>query len=78
MAFRLICSVGETGELCPNPPLIRRSGCGCALRLRFSRTLRRIRTLPEADAPWCPTCGAKTARREKGQRLLTAPGEEEW
>jgi hypothetical protein len=40
------CPVCETGELRPNPFLVRCSGCGYAISRDMFRTLRQVRSLP--------------------------------
>ena len=48
MTRKLVCPACETGELRPNPFLVRCSGCGYALSRELFLTLGQIRALPEA------------------------------
>lgn len=50
MTAYLLCPACETGELRPDPFLVRCSGCEYALSRDLFLTLRRIRALPEAPA----------------------------
>lgn len=52
MTTYLLCPACETGELRPDPFLVRCSRCEYALSRDLFLTLRRIRTLPEAPDPF--------------------------
>lgn len=61
MAGKALCPDCETGELRPNPFLVRCSGCGYALSRELFVTLCQIRALPEAWA-------APRERETRGRR----------
>jgi hypothetical protein len=80
----ILCPACESGELRPGPLLVRCLGCGYALSRDLFLTLRRIRSLPEADPACpcrhretrrfpggvlgCPVCGEEGARREAARK----------